>query len=116
MLAWTILSHAENCCLMVESSPLRAGNLLRLDPPGLLGYAVPPSGILKLPVYRTPLISAAMVAVGALFVAVFVCKFACAFRVCSAGVARVYFGFGCDHSAPATMIKRRLSKSERECD
>ena len=44
------------------------------------------------------------------------CKFACAFRVCSAGVARVYFGFGCDHSAPATMIKRRLSKSERECD
>ena len=87
MLAWTILSHAENCCLMVESSPLRAGNLLRLDPPGLLGYAVPPSGILKLPVYRTPLISAAMVAVGALFVAVFVCKFACAFRVCSAGVA-----------------------------
>ena len=57
-----------------------------------------------------------MLAVGALFVAGFVCKFACAFRVCSAGVARVYFGFGCDHSAPATMIKRRISPLERECD
>ena len=104
MLACTILSHDENCCLMVESSPPRDGNRLSLDSPGLLGYAVPPSGILKLPVYRTPLISVVMLAVGALFVAGFVCKFACAFRVCSAGVARVYFGFGCDHSAPATMI------------
>ena len=62
------------------------------------------------------LISVVMLAVGALFVAGFVCKFACAFRVCSAGVARVYFGFGCDHSAPATMIKRRISPLERECD
>jgi hypothetical protein len=62
-----------------------------LELPGLLGYAVPPSGILKLPVYRTPLISAAMLAVGALFVAVFVCKFACAFRhgVCVVRVSPV---------------------------
>jgi len=75
-----------------------------LELPGLLGYAIPLCGMLKLPVYRTPLISAAMSPLGASFVAGFVCKFACAFRVCSAGVACVFFGFGCDHSAPATMI------------
>ena len=75
-----------------------------LELPGLLGYAVPPLGILKLPSYRVPLISASMFAVGGFVRAVFVCKFACAFRVCSAGVARVFFGVGCDHSAPATMI------------
>ncbi|EGB04248.1 hypothetical protein AURANDRAFT_67366 [Aureococcus anophagefferens] len=69
-----MVSHDENCCLMVESSPPRFGNWLSLDPPGLLGYAVPPSGILKLPSYRTPLISVVMLAVGALFVAGFVSR------------------------------------------
>ena len=89
---------------MLVSFPPRDGNWLMLELPGLLGYAVPPLGILKLPSYRVPLISASMLAVGGFVRAVFVCKFACAFRVCSAGVARVFFGFGCDHSAPATMI------------
>ena len=59
-----MVSHDENCCLMVESSPPRFGNWLILDPPGLLGYAVPPGGILKLPSYLAPLISADMPAVG----------------------------------------------------
>ena len=35
-----------------------------LELPGLLGYAVPPWGILKLPSYRIPLMSVAMLAVG----------------------------------------------------
>ena len=86
MLALTILLHDGNCSLMLVSLPHRTGNALMLELPGLLGYAIPPCGMLKLPVYRTPLISAAMSPLGASFVAGFVCKFACAFRVCSAGV------------------------------
>ena len=62
-----LLFHDGNSFLMLESSPPSSvGSWLSLaSPPGLLGYATPPGGILKPPSYQAPLISA-MLDVGGL--------------------------------------------------